>query len=97
MTLEEKKKALTLKSAWITKNGSHISPPSDVQAPNQTPNSELSMNTDPSNSIPQNSDSVNSKFSISEESPSEDHFEAAVRRMRERQAAEKTEQLRRPW
>ena len=69
--VSEKKKALTLKSAWITKNGSHISPPSDVQAPNQTPNSELSMNADPMDSIPQNSDSVNRKYSISEENPPE--------------------------
>lgn len=49
--VSEKKKALTIKSAWITKKGQHISPPSDVQAPNQTPKSELSMNAVPDDSI----------------------------------------------
>ena len=43
--VSEKKKALTLKSARITKKKQYISPPSDVQAPNPTPDSELSMNT----------------------------------------------------
>ena len=52
--LSQKKKALTLKSAWIIKEKQHISPPSDVQAPNQTPNSELSMNAVSNNSISQN-------------------------------------------
>ena len=56
--VSEKKKALTLKSAWRTKKGQHISPPSDVQAPNQTPNSELSMNANPKVSITQTADSV---------------------------------------
>lgn len=59
--VSEKKKALTLKSAWRTKKGQHISPPSDVQAPNQTPNSELSMNADPTVSIAQTADSVKRK------------------------------------
>lgn len=59
--VSEKKKALTLKSAWRTKKGQHISPPSDVQAPNQTPNSELSMNADPTVSIAQTAGSVKRK------------------------------------
>ncbi len=58
--VSEKKKALTLKSAWITKKGQHISPPSDVQAPNQTSNSELSMNAVPMNSISQPAEKINS-------------------------------------
>ena len=57
--VSEKKKALTLKSAWITRKEQHISPPSDVQAPNQTPNSELSMNAVPNNSISQKAEKYN--------------------------------------
>lgn len=57
--VSEKKKALTLKSAWITKKGQHISPPSDVQAPNLTPKSELSMDTIPTDSIAENELNVN--------------------------------------
>ena len=56
----EKKKALTLKSAWITKKGQHISPQSDVQAPNQTSDNELSMNA-VNNSISQENGFVNSE------------------------------------
>lgn len=58
----DKKKALTLKSAWITKKGQHISQKSDVQAPNQTSNNELSMNAVTS-SISQTRQNVNSKIS----------------------------------
>lgn len=58
--VSEKKKALSLKSAWINKKTEqHISPPSDVQAPNLTPDSELSMNAVPTNSISQNPGNVN--------------------------------------
>ena len=65
--LSQKKKALTLKSAWITKEKQHISPPSDVQAPNQTPTSELSMNAVSNNSIPQTEE----KSTVSEEKVSD--------------------------
>ena len=53
--VSNKKRALTLKTAWITKK-QHISLPSDVQAPNPTPKAMQSMNAVSNNSIPQNSD-----------------------------------------
>ena len=51
--LSKKKKALTLKSAWISQEGQHISQPHDVQAPRQTPKANRSMDTAPMDSIPQ--------------------------------------------
>lgn len=57
--MSKKKKALPLKSAWITTKEQHISPPSDVQAPNQTPKSEWSMDTAPIHSITGRSEKIN--------------------------------------
>ena len=61
--VSEKKKALSLKSAWINKKTEqHISPPSDVQAPDLTSNNELSMNTVPINSISPTADKIKGKL-----------------------------------
>ena len=54
-----KKKALTLKSARITKKKQHISPLSDVQASNPTSKNERSMNTVSTDSISEKSEKVN--------------------------------------
>lgn len=61
--VSEKKKALSLKSAWITvqKEKQHISPPSDVQAPNPTSETVGSMNAVSNNSIHQKSENVKGK------------------------------------
>lgn len=61
--VSEKKKALSLKSAWITvqKEKQHISPPSDVQAPNPTSKTVGSMNAVSNNSIHQKSENVKGK------------------------------------
>ena len=61
--VSEKKKALSLKSAWITvqKEKQHISPPSDVQAPNPTSKTVGSMNAVSDNSIHQKSENVKGK------------------------------------
>ncbi len=76
--VSEKKKALSLKSAWITvqKEKQHISPPSDVQAPNPTSKTVGSMNAVSDNSIHQKSENVKGKSKIGEntrfELPSKD-------------------------
>ncbi len=66
--VSEKKKALSLKSAWITvqKEKQHISPPSDVQAPNPTSETVGSMNAVSDNSIHQESENVKRKSEIGE-------------------------------
>ena len=66
--VSEKKKALSLKSAWITvqKEKQHISPPSDVQAPNPTSKTAGSMNAVSNNSIHQKSENVKGKSKIGE-------------------------------
>jgi hypothetical protein len=66
--VSEKKKALSLKSAWITvqKEKQHISPPSDVQAPNPTSKTVGSMNAVSNNSIHQKSENVKRKSEIGE-------------------------------
>lgn len=66
--VSEKKKALSLKSAWITvqKEKQHISPPSDVQAPNPTSETVGSMNAVSDNSIHQKSENVKRKSEIGE-------------------------------
>lgn len=43
--LSEKKKALTLKSAWITKEKQSISPTADAEAPSSTSATRGSMNS----------------------------------------------------
>ena len=60
-----KKKALTLKSARITKKKQHISSSSDVLAPNPTPKAVESMNAISNHSIPENSENVNMLFTQS--------------------------------
>lgn len=66
--VSEKKKALSLKSAWITvqKEKQHISPPSDVQAPNPTSKTVGSMNAVSNNSIHQKAENVKRKSEIGE-------------------------------
>lgn len=66
--VSEKKKALSLKSAWITvqKEKQHISPPSDVQAPNPTSKTVGSMNAVSDNSIHQKAENVKRKSEIGE-------------------------------
>lgn len=66
--VSEKKKALSLKSAWITvqKEKQHISPPSDVQAPNPTSKTVGSMNAVSNNSIHQKAENVKGKSKIGE-------------------------------
>ena len=66
--VSEKKKALSLKSAWITvqKEKQHISPPSDVQAPNPTSETVGSMNAVSNNSIHQKAENVKGKSKIGE-------------------------------
>lgn len=66
--VSEKKKALSLKSAWITvqKEKQHISPPSDVQAPNPTSKTVGSMNAVSNSSIHQKAENVKGKSEISE-------------------------------
>lgn len=66
--VSEKKKALSLKSAWITvqKEKQHISPPSDVQAPNPTSKTVGSMNAVSDNSIHQKTENVKGKSEIGE-------------------------------
>lgn len=49
--LSEKKKALTLKSAWIIKNKQHISPTTDEKSPVFTSETGWSMNAVSNNSI----------------------------------------------
>lgn len=66
--VSEKKKALSMKSAWITvqKEKQHISPPSDVQAPNPTSKTVGSMNAVSNNSIHQKAENVKRKSEIGE-------------------------------
>lgn len=59
--LSEKKKALTLKSARITKNKQHISPTDNASALPSTSKTGKSMNTVYSNSISETTEKVNPK------------------------------------
>lgn len=59
--LSEKKKALTLKSAWIIKNKQHISPTDNASALPSTSKTGKSMNTVYSNSISETTEKVNPK------------------------------------
>ena len=61
--LSEKKKALTLKSAWIIKNKQHISPTDNASALPSTSKTGKSMNTVYSNSISETTEKVNPKKS----------------------------------
>ncbi len=55
----EKKKALTLKTAWITTKGQHISQPTNAEALIRTPEARSSMNAVPNVSIAQPGAKVN--------------------------------------
>lgn len=59
--VSEKKKALTLKSAWITKKKQSTSPTPDVQAPSLTSETGRRIKTTSINSISQNAENVNSE------------------------------------
>jgi hypothetical protein len=57
--LSEKKKALTLKSAWIIKNKQHISPTTDEKSPVSTSITGWSMNAVSNNSIRNSEENIN--------------------------------------
>ena len=57
--VSEKKKALTLKSAWITKKKQSTSPTPDVQAPSLTSETGRRIKTTSTSSISQNAENVN--------------------------------------
>lgn len=59
--VSEKRKALTLKSAWIQKEKQHISPPSNAETLNRTSETLQSMNAVLTDSIAENSANVNPK------------------------------------
>ena len=59
--VSEKKKALTLKSAWITKKKQSTSPTPDVQAPSLTSETGRRIKTTSTSSISQNAENVNRK------------------------------------
>lgn len=59
--VSEKRKALTLKSAWIQKEKQHISPPSNAETLNRTSETLQSMNAVLTDSIAENSENVNPK------------------------------------
>lgn len=70
LTITSKKKGtLTLKSAWIVENSGGRTPSSNADALEET--SETNGRSSAESSIPQPDNSVNSKFSISEENVSE--------------------------
>ena len=74
LTITSKKKGtLTLKSAWIIENSGGRTPSSNADALEET--SETNGRSSAESSIPQPSDSVNSKFSISDENVSEETAE----------------------
>lgn len=55
----EKKKTLTLKTAWIIKKEQHISQPTNAEALIRTPEARSSMDTVPTNSISDSAENVN--------------------------------------
>ena len=55
----EKRKTLTLKTAWIIKKEQHISQPTNAEALIRTPEARSSMDAVPTDSIPQDSEKVN--------------------------------------
>lgn len=59
--VSEKRKTLTLKSAWIQKEKQHISPPSNAETLNRTSETLQSMNAVLTDSIAENSENVNTK------------------------------------
>lgn len=84
--LSEKKKALTLKSARITKNKQHISPTDNASALPSTSKTGKSMNTVYSNSISETTEKVNpkktkttKKFALPAENSDGEHLSDAQR------------------
>ena len=86
-----------------TEKEQYISPPSDAKAPNRTPDSELSLNTAPTDSITDSAEKVKEKYSderhaLSEDDVSEERI-AAIRaeldeiRVQEREAKERKDAL----
>lgn len=75
--MSEKRKALTLKSAWIQKEKQHISPPSNAEALNITSETLQSMDAVSNNSISKIEENVNTedknttKYSRKSPAPSE--------------------------
>ena len=102
----EKRKALTLKTAWIIKKEQHISQPTNAEALIRTPEARSSMDTVPTDSITDPAENVNRKSEISSDErhalPDEDVYEeriAAIRaeldeiRALEREAKERKDAL----
>ena len=102
----EKRKTLTLKTAWIIKKEQHISQPTNAEALIRTPEARSSMDTVPTDSITDPAENVNRKSEISSDErhalPDEDVYEeriAAIRaeldeiRALEREAKERKDAL----
>ena len=102
----EKRKTLTLKTAWIIKKEQHISQPTNAEALIRTPEARSSMDTVPTDSITDPAETVNRKAEISSDErhalPDEDDYEeriAAIRaeldeiRALEREAKERKDAL----
>lgn len=69
--MSDKKKALTLKSAWITKTKQSISSPVNANALTSTSETKGSMNSVSDNSISKNGEKVNKKYALSSKMDSE--------------------------
>lgn len=102
----EKRKTLTLKTAWIIKKEQHISQPTNAEALIRTPEARSSMDTVPTDSITDSAENVNRNSEISSDErhalPDEDVSEeriAAIRaeldeiRALEREAKERKDAL----
>ena len=102
----EKRKTLTLKTAWIIKKEQHISQPTNAEALIRTPEARSSMDTVPTDSITDPAENVNRNSEISSDErhalPDEDVSEeriAAIRaeldeiRAQEREAKERKDAL----
>ena len=102
----EKRKTLTLKTAWIIKKEQHISQPTNAEALIRTPEARSSMDTVPTDSITDPAENVNRNSEISSDErhalPDEDVSEeriAAIRaeldeiRALEREAKERKDAL----
>lgn len=102
----EKRKTLTLKTAWIIKKEQHISQPTNAEALIRTPEARSSMDTVPTDSITDPAENVNRNSEISSDErhalPDEDVSEeriAAIRaeldeiRVQEREAKERKDAL----
>ena len=102
----EKRKTLTLKTAWIIKKEQHISQPTNAEALIRTPEARSSMDTVPTDSITDPAENVNrnseissdERHALSEDDVSEERI-AAIRaeldeiRVQEREAKERKDAL----